>query len=342
MLHHFFFKVPSSRASTRDPGLASKSLYKGLVFCVLTLFSFGLSTPIAQAQLFADVSLELSPRYPKVGDTVTARLVSSEVNLDFQSISWYINGVRGLSGTAQYSQIFTIEPGVKSYTIRAVIGNAVTPLVRETTITPGEVMLLWEAVDSYTPHWYRGKALMSAEGVVRITAIPVGSNTPDNLFYVWKQGTNALGDQSGYGRNTLVLRNNILLDSLDVTVTVSSANGDYQSEGSISIPRSEPDVRLWSPRVGFASTYEQGGVLRLFGADATVEALPYGLSSRNGSSNLSFAWNLNQIPYIPGEDELDSSIFIANSPNPITVDLQVQGINTLLDSVEVKKQLRFE
>ncbi len=158
----------------------------------MCLFMLCLFTPFAHAQYYADITLSTFPKFPKVGDTVTATVDSSDVNLEFQDIAWYINGKKVLSGVAQTSTIFTIDPDIKSYQIRAVIGSdASSQVVREITISPGEVILLWEAVDSYIPYWYRGKAVMPAEGTVRITAIPVGADSLDKLFFVWKQGGNS-------------------------------------------------------------------------------------------------------------------------------------------------------
>lgn len=316
---------------------------KRILSCIVAVLFVGtLFVPFVHAQTFADITLETIPRYPKSGDSVTAIVRSNDVNLDFQVISWYVNGKPGISGVAQTSTIFTINPNTKSYTIRAVVGEGANQVTRELTITPGEVILLWEAVDSFVPYWYRGKALMPAEGTVRITAVPVGSETLDKLFFVWRQGSNSLGELSGYGKNSIVLRNNVLLDSVDVTVSVSSANGGYQSEGSISIPRTESDVRLWSPRVGFAPTYEQSGILRVYGADATIEALPYGLPSRSGSRGLAYEWLLNQIPYVHQSDEAENSLFLARSAVPILVNLAIQSIDRVLQDVSVQKQIIFE
>ena len=295
------------------------------------------------AQVFADVSFKLYPEFPKVGDQVTASVESADVNLDFQDITWYVNGKQVASGTGMTTVLFTIEPDVKTYTIRSVIGSGASgQLVRERTITPGEVILLWEAVDSYAPFWYLGKSLMPAEGTVRITAIPVGADSLDKLFFVWRQGTNSLGSLSGYAKNTIVLRNNILLDNLDVSVQVSSSNGAYQSTGSLSIPRTEADVRLWSPRVGQESLYEQAGVLKVFGNSATVEALPYGIAGGNSNRGLTYEWLFNSIPYTHAEGEPNYSVYIGSSPSPIATTVTVQSINHLLQKFTVSKRIIFD
>jgi hypothetical protein len=309
------------------------------MLCVLVLTT---GVPVVRAQVFADVTFKLYPEFPKVGDQVTASVESSDVNLDFQEISWYVNGKQVSSGTGISSALFTVESNVKTYTVRAVIGSGTSQLVRERVISPGEVILLWEAVDSYIPFWYVGKALMPAEGTVRVTAVPVGADTLDKLFFVWRQGTNSLGSLSGYAKNTIVLRNNVLLDSLDVSVQVSSANGGYQATGSLSIPRTEADVRLWSPRVGLEPLYEQSGVLRLFGESATIEALPYGIAGGNTNRGLTYDWLFNSIPYSHTESEPNYSAYIASSPAPINVSLTVQSINHLLQKFTVAKRIIFE
>jgi hypothetical protein len=298
---------------------------------------------VVRAQVFADVTFKLYPEFPRVGDQVTASVESSEVNLDFQEINWYINNKKVVSGTGVTSTLFTIDPDITTYTVRAVIGGGISgQLVRERVITPGEVILLWEAVDSYAPFWYKGKSLMPAEGTVRVTAIPVGADTLDKLFFVWKQGANSLGSLSGYAKNTIVLRNNVLLDSLDVSVQVSSANGGYQATGALSIPRTEPDVRLWSPRIGQESLYEQSGILKVFGSSATIEALPYGIAGGSSVRGLTYDWLFNTIPYIHATSEPDYSAYIASSPAPIQTTLTVQSINHLLQDVTVNKRILFE
>ncbi len=310
-----------------------------LVLCLVTFCGF---IPVVFAQSFAQVDLVVYPKFPKIGDKVTVTAESSDVNLEFQQISWYINGEKVTSGTGQASTVFLVKPDPKTYTVQAIIGDIANQLTRQVVISPGDVILLWEAVDSYVPPWYLGKALMPAEGLVRITAIPVGADTLDRLFFVWEQGGQSLGSLSGYAKNSIIVGNSILIEDMNISVTVSSANGNYQSQGEVTIPRSEPDVRIWSPNIGGSSQYEQGNTLKLYGADAVVQLLPYGVSSRAGFRGLSIEWLLNQIPYNHNTNESQSSIFISRSSTPITADVVIQSVNHLLQEISVTKKLLFE
>lgn len=318
-----------------------------MIYRIVVLFLCGITTVLGMAamvsaQYYADITLSITPKYPKPGDLVTASVTSSDVNLEFQEISWYVNGKASVSGVAQTSAVFRMEQNVDTYQVRAVVGSAAGQVVRELTISPGQVILLWEAVDSYTPHWYRGKALMPAEGLVRITAIPVGADSLDKLFFLWKQRDVSLGSQSGHGRNSIIVRNNILLDTVDVSVQVSSATGAYQAQGEISIPRTNSDIRLWSPNTGFAPTFEQSNTLTVFGNESTVEAIPYYLPSRSGTTGLSYEWKLNAIDYIHRDGEAENSLYVARSPSPLIVELMVRSIDHLLQEVHLQKRIIFD
>ena len=287
-----------------------------------------------------DISLVVYPDFPKPGETVRVSADSSDINLDFRTLSWSVNGKQIASGPAVTSVEFTLGNVTQTYTVTVSISDGENPILMSKTITPGRLIMLWEAVDSFVPFGYLGKPLMPAEGTVRVTAIPIGASTLDKLFFLWKNGNQNLPAQSGFGKNSIIVQNNVLVDSMNISVSASAPDGSFNANEHILINRAKPDVRVWSPSTFGASSYEKNSTLVISGQSGLVRAAPYYMSTRSGLSELSYIWKVGQTEQVFTEGDNEYELLLGG-PKSIDLTLIVQSIKSLLQDTTVVKSINF-
>jgi len=89
-----------------------------------------------------------------------------------------------------------------------------------------EVDILWQG-ETYTPPFYKGRALWSSQSRITFLAIPHGAGigNPANLTYRWTQNGTVLGNINGIGKNTLSFTDSVL--SKPQTIKIDVLSGQY-------------------------------------------------------------------------------------------------------------------
>lgn len=154
------------------------------------------------------------------------------------------------------------------------------------------VDMVWET-DSYTPPFYKGKALPPGDADVRIIATPDSSfGNPATALYTWRVNGTVLGSLSGIGKSSLFVAGSPFITDRIVTVDVESADGTRQGLGVVQIPVVRPIVRVYEDQplsgVRFENTlaYLHGQTE----ADIILVAYPYFFSTQNRKQNLEYSW----------------------------------------------------
>jgi hypothetical protein len=161
-------------------------------------------------QLQEQVSYSVLPSRPKEGDTAEIEASMYGTPVKNAVFTWLIDGKlykkeQGLNKITVYIQKNTKV----SLTILTV--NGVT-LTKEWVFNPQNVVLIWEA-STYTPPYYKGKALYTAESTLTLHGINLDAKNPlSNKYasYVWKTDGVVQGDASGVGKNTFTFQGDIL------------------------------------------------------------------------------------------------------------------------------------
>lgn len=156
------------------------------------------------------------------------------------------------------------------------------------------VTLLWEA-SSYTPPFYKGKALYGTGVRVTILAYPSASlGNPDALTYTWKKNGTVDGAQSGIGKRSFVLYEEMFSDSPLIIVEVS--NGTKKEFGALRIQQESPFVLFYENRPLEGVALEQSlpnNITKEIGT-FTLEAYPYFFSGTSRmSDSLTYSWSVN-------------------------------------------------
>ncbi len=217
------------------------------IFIVLSLalVSFALDSQAAIVDMSTGdslntVSLSSDPQYPKANEETALSIESFSTNLNSANIVWYVNGTIVAEGTGKKSA--TIETGplgsVTSITV-SITPQGEKTFQKQFSLTPADVGFIWEA-KTYTPPFYKGKALFTPESPVTVAAIPQFANSknlisPDNLIYQWKLDDKILSDQSGYGKWSVSVKGNYWGRKDPVSVSVTSLDKLISSQKTLTL-----------------------------------------------------------------------------------------------------------
>ncbi len=249
-----------------------------------------------------DVSVELSPEIPAPNQTLTISLTSYTVDLDKARMTWTQDGKIKNSGTG--IKEFSVQVGDVGSTTTidvSIVINGLNRFDKRIVVSPSEVDMLWEAVDSYVPPFYEGKALPSSEAVIKVVAIPNNkTNNTDiqtgNFVYNWKKNFAADQSASGFSKNSYVFKASYLNAEETISANAASVSGNSGGEGSVTIVTGKPKIIFYEDAAGigpvYASALNQG--YRLTNNEATVVAVPYFFSVSNpAAKDLLYRWSIN-------------------------------------------------
>jgi hypothetical protein len=302
--------------------------YRILVFFIIVAaFMIGVfSGPQTHAQQFelyseADIFAETTPNLPGPNQQVTLKLNSYSFNLNNYQISWFENGSRQGSGFGNREYSFTTgNPGeVTNITALIEVGNQT--FRKEFRFTPSQVDILWEAPNSYTPPFYRGKALPLQQAEIKFTAIPetqlINPKNAPNLVYYWDKNDRRDATASGFGKQSYTTTADPLNFEEIITVTVNDRGENSFAKQSIQIP-----VVDHEPRILFYEIDANNRLLthKELSTNNTTNKEQIALSfhplhmstTENNFTDMFVAWNINNEVVPPQDFEEQNRLFISS------------------------------
>ncbi|MFA6524473.1 MAG: hypothetical protein WC264_03640 [Candidatus Paceibacterota bacterium] len=243
----------------------------------------------------ADVVLSINPNYPKANEEVKASVATFSTDLNKANISWKLNGQLSIQAVGKKDFSFTTaSTGLQTILEVEIQTSDGSFINKKIIITPSDIDMLWEAPDSYTPPFYKGKALNAREGTLKIVAL-TNSRDSAGLSYNWKLDDTNKPDSSGYKKNYYIFKNSFLDKQNTVEVTTSNLAGNNSGQGKITINPINPKIVFYQKDLNLGTKYEKaidnGFVIDQSGIIFIAE--PYFFSPKNlNSSDLEFKWLL--------------------------------------------------
>ncbi len=274
-----------------------------LFFLLFFLSAFPLASSAQFGVGGADaLTLTITPERPGAHTRVEASLESFVADLTRSFIRWSVNGKVIKEGDGEVSADF--ETGSFGETTRLSV-SALTfdgqVLSKTLTLRPAEVTLVWQA-NSYTPPFYKGKALFPLQGVGTVIAIPAfpdgegGFMNPKELIYTWSEGGNVTSDGSGFGKDAFAVIGRIPIRPLVIGVDVATRDSSLNGRGEITIEAIQPVLRFYEDHPLYGLRFERAlnGSFALSGKEIKVSAVPYYFeASRRSAPAISYDWSLN-------------------------------------------------
>ncbi len=292
----------------------------------------------------ASVVITIDPENPAPNSQVKLTLVSYDMDVDTSLVIWKVKGKEVKRGLGVRDLTVTTGPSGSSFPVDASLtdskGNSV---ITSITVAPQYVQLLWEAVESYVPAFYEGRALPAEGSVVKVTALPDIGQAPASLSYAWYVNDEYLSSSSGAGKQSAFIPLDTLSDSTSIKVRVRSALGGV-AENTISLSPHPvmPLVYGYDDILGTLMAHAFGNRIELTNA-ITLSLEPYYLSTKRGlSSTAQYTWSLDGLPVTPQEQTILSLRPKENSYGVRNLSITTENTRRLLQQAEADMQIVFD
>ena len=306
-----------------------------LMFVVSPLFSSAqTATPDTSG-----LEMTMTPENPEPFQNVSLSIQSYSYDLDRSKITWSVDGV-----------VKKTEMGLKSFTAQAgKNGEKTTIKVSAETPNDGtkdiEVFFIPSVVDlvfeslSYTPPFYKGRALNPNQGVVLVTAIPEliksnGEKVPaQSIIYSWKKDGGVEQDASGLGKNTFVFTGSVPIKDATIEVTASSLDGNISASKQIAITNVSPKILFYenSPVYGLMLNKAINNTVKMLEDEFSVTAVPYFFSAGYATApDLNYVWSMN-----------DKTVGNQDPKNSFTTRVEKAGSGTANIGLKINNTVRI-
>lgn len=280
---------------------ARTTLLETTAILIIFVAFFGAGAAHAQIPGIGNpIILETFPTSPQPNTAVTVRAKSFILDFDRASLSWSVNGQIFARGIGVTEVTFNLGDIGSATTVRVTATEGSVSYSNDLVIRPATVEILWHA-NTYTPPFYRGKALPSSETIVQFVALPevtAGSRrvAPSELIYTWKSGSKVLGSLSGVGRNAITLAAPRLAGKGTVSVAVETADGSGRALGFADIRSVRPEILFYEndPVLGIRYERAVGDTFNLNREEVMITAHPYYFAGNlRANPQATFSWQVN-------------------------------------------------
>lgn len=272
-----------------------------LVIIILISGSFFVSKSLAGSP--NDIIVTMTPPNPTPGQTVNISLNSYLYNLDSVLITYLVNNKKVTEGVGKKS--FSLQAPDLSGESTVLVninlpdGNIQLRLV----VKSSNMVMLWQANDSYVPPFYKGKAMPIPDSSIKVVAMPemLSGKTmldPNNMTYNWKLDYSNDGESSGYAKNYFIYNNDYLEKVNNVSVDVSTTDQNYSLGGEINISTTKPKIVFYKRDKDLGTMFDnaipENYVVK---QSETLEVAPYFMSPNNPLNPLlTWTWSINDAP----------------------------------------------
>ncbi|KKW10967.1 MAG: hypothetical protein UY50_C0023G0013 [Parcubacteria group bacterium GW2011_GWA2_49_9] len=292
-----------------------------VTFFLTLLFVVSPSDLFAQSgSVGTELSMAIFPEHPRPGEQTVISVESYNIDLNRSDVTWFVNDNVVKRGVGEKKITVVAGKGGERMDVRVIaLGENGNTYSTGLTLRPAEVNLLWQA-GSYTPPFYKGKALMPYQGTVLVAAIPsftTGASVmpASSLIYTWKEGDNVVGDSSGKGKNLFVFRGEIPVNIKTISVTVESPDHTMSADATITVVPVSPRLMFYEehPLYGILFGKALLGGFTLSGDELRISAIPYYFETDTKTTkDLVYDWQLN---YAPLSGQSTSVVTLRRSTN---------------------------
>lgn len=323
---------------------SKKSFYLFLFFIV-----FVFSATVQTSHAFGESSIEITPKYPMPGDTVTAELHAYSIDMDTAQVTWRVNGEIVENDFSVDEISFTADQVGATYVITVSAKDASgTQEDFEKRFTVSDVSFVWQG-KTYTPPFYNGLPLLSegaSVAVQAIAAIPNGSNGlygPHELHYTWFINKSSTPTARGKGQHSIVISNSDRpRQPLTAYVKIKDPTGKVRTEGEVVIPVTNTKTLLYedNPYIGVRYDAALGSSLGVYGREASVIAEPYYMSAKSRRDEvLEYAWSIaGEVYDSPGSLSFGAEDNISGTTH---LELTVENTNHWLQTSNTNLRVNY-
>ncbi len=318
---------------------------------ISTNFIYAQTSVIAPPGVNDQISATITPEIPGPDAPVSIFIESFSADLQKSYIVWQVNGVTRTEGAGLTTFNFVNGAIGSLTTITVSIDTSDNRFITKSfTFRPASVNLIYEGL-TYTPPFYRGKALFSPQSSVKVVALPHiilesgAKANPSNLVYTWKKDGKVIQESSGFGRQSIVIDSPIITRPMTVTAEITAVGSNVKTSQTIEITPTEPEVIFYENNLLSGVQWNQSLGDRVFlnAKEIQVQAEPYYFSVPFAQTgDLRYTWGLNgskvNLPqnqnFIGLRNELDSS-------GSARISLTLESGSKILQAIQKNLILEF-
>ena len=322
------------------------------IFILFVLSVFVITTPVFAQLGQTDLNLNLSPENPGSNQTVTASITSYSANLNSATITWVINGktIKKAVGETSF-QFVTGNPNATTNLSVIARTSGGETLSQSVILKPANVDLIWQT-DSYTPPFYKGKAMYSHQNKITFIALPHITNSngaeigAKNLIYKWSNNGTVIDPLSGYGKDTYTIVGSIISRPLNIEVSVTSPSSGGTALAEARVAPTEPVVLFYKKNPLYGMEFQNalsGEVALLDSKEITVVGVPFFFGTRDlYAPELSYKWSVNGVSI---DEDTTQTTRVFRQPEGIggtsNISLSVENSDKILQFASSNFNLNF-
>lgn len=250
------------------------------------------------------------PSSPAAGELVRFRIDGYAVDIDRSAVVWYVDGKESRRGPGM-REFETTAPSLGNAKSIRVVAEEPSGLIAvgEVTLRPAAVTLLWEA-DSYTPPFYRGRALPGSKSTIRANAVPDlrrgATRIPESdIIFSWLRDGARFA--SGRGLSSVTFVGPSVFESDRITVVAESLDGSITGRAEALIQGSDPALELYEYHPLFGTLYHRAFVGTVINRETEqkVVAVPYFGPTAPRAPSLMYEWTMNATEINPNTETPD-------------------------------------
>lgn len=249
-----------------------------------------------------ELAVTLTPERPGALTTVTIDVESYIADLSRSNIRWELNGAVMREGIGE--KRFSFRSGALGSAANLIITAETLDgrvFQKDLSLRPAEVTLLWQSA-SYTPPFYRGKALFPFQGIVTVAATPFfvdergARYDARELVYTWREDGKVIGDASGYGNALFAFRGAVPMREKVISVEVGTPDETLLAGAEITIPPIAPRLLLYEnhPLYGIRFNRALASPYALDSDEVQLSAVPFFFETpERASRGIAYGWSAN-------------------------------------------------
>jgi hypothetical protein len=324
----------------------------------LTFFfaSFVLSFSIAHAQVPSSVDgidMTITPQNPVPGKNVEINLQDYLSDISSAYITWVVNGQKITEGIGKNDINLTAPALGKESNVTILIQTQDGKTIQKSVvIKSGSVDMVWES-QGYVPPLFQGKQNFAYENAVKIIAMPHLADSsgkeinPSNLVYSWTQDYTALQNQSGYGKQSIIINGSVIPRPTTIRVSVSTRDGSETTSGVITLQAGSPSLVFYKddPLYGVLYNLALGAQTTFSNQEITLLATPYSFSLPSLTNNsLQYGWTINGSSQSNLSKNRSVTLRVEDTSNAADypVQLQLQNMREILQGATNAITVTFE
>jgi hypothetical protein len=295
------------------------------------------------------IDISSSPDNPNPGQNVNINIESYSTDLNGASIVWMVNGKNYKQGTGIKSiSIKAPELGKNTNILVAIMTIEGKQIKKAITIKSGSIDLVLES-DGYIPPLYKGRSSFAYQNSIRLIAVPhLASNDgkeldPKTLLYTWSENDKVIQNQSGYGKQVLVLKEETPKE-MNMKVEVSTKTGSQKAVSYMVLNPTDPSILFYEEDPLYGILYNKAllGDKTLDNQEINIVSAPYYFNMLEKNSPLSFVWSINNLE----RPELSTSQTITlrskgDTSGSSLVKLEIRNSNEILQGGSNSIKLNF-